>query len=510
MAEPTTVPDANSSFEDKIAYLRSQNIPEETIAKHFSQSDDPSAQAWSKQFQMTDFEKRARAQMDANPTSPQLQQAMGNVAAPAPVSNGLVTAAGHIGDKFGKWFDSLSTEEQIALPVGTYLGSKLVNFGFNTLKDKVAAQTQINKYSQIQQIRNATAQQTAATQAAQITPTPPATPTSVAATPTAISTAPTPTPAAGIAPATNAPAESPAFNQLKQEVQAKQNAAPVSPETATPAGTETPTTTAEVVTNPNATPVEKAVTLTQEAPPAKITAPETKVKGAAAPRAERGSLAGVAMNPPAIEGMPGMREQYNIPKGINPATGEKFMGPGGFNYLFGQLGPIAQKAWEEQYGQRNVPAKQVIADYAATRHPPTSLTVEGKSGGSFDRPKFIPDYIKGAATPAALATTAVLTALPALGVAAVKKYQGNEAAVNASLQDAKESLKSLATMPYDVSKAALNGNFAPLKDLMLSMNPGSLLFNEMDKHDEEIIKKMIQKEKVGAGRGMQGVPPPTR
>ena len=56
---------------------------------------------------------------------------------------------------------------------------------------------------------------------------------------------------------------------------------PVSPANATPAVPETPTTTAEVVTNPNATPVEKAVTLTQEAPPAVET---PKVAGAAEPQ----------------------------------------------------------------------------------------------------------------------------------------------------------------------------------------------------------------------------------
>jgi hypothetical protein len=110
----------------------------------------------------------------------------------------------------------------------------------------------------------------------------------------------------------------------------------------------------------------------------------------------------------------------------------------------------------------------------------------------------------------ALTTTAALTALPALGEAAYNKYKGNEAAVTASLQDAKNALKSLVTMPYDVSKAALQGDLGPFKDLMMSMNPGSLLFNEMDKHDEAIIKKMIQKEKTGAGRGLQGVAPPAR
>ena len=276
-----------------------------------------------------------------------------------------------------------------------------------------------------------------------------------------------------------------------------------------PSASPEPTPESAIVNNTmGASPVDKANALVQtpETPAVEISkvapAAATPVEGAAVPRAERGSLPGIAMNPAPVEGQPGMREQYNIPKGANPATGERWMGPGGFNYLTGQLGPDAQQAWEEQYGKRNVPAKQVIADYAATRYPPTAVTAERKSGGAFETPKYIPEYIKGAATPAALATTAVASALPALGIAAYQKYKGNEAAVDASLQDAKESLKSLVTMPYDVSKAALKGDFGPLKDLMMSMNPGSLLFNEMNKKDEQIIKNMIQKEKVGAGRGV--------
>lgn len=249
---------------------------------------------------------------------------------------------------------------------------------------------------------------------------------------------------------------------------------------------------------------------------ASVAPTEAAIEKSKTPRAERGSLATIANNPPVIEGQPGMREQYTVPKtkgstAINPLTGEKFMGPGGYNYLAGQLGPErVQQAWEEQYGKRNVPAQEVIQKYSESRYPPTAATIEGKSGGAFTKPKLIPEYIKGSASPGALATTAVLAALPALGAAAYQKYKGNESAVDASLKEAKESLKSLATLPYDVSKAALQGDFGPFKDLMMSMNPASLLWNEMNKHDEEILKKMIYKEKVGAGRGMQGVPPPNK
>ena len=271
--------------------------------------------------------------------------------------------------------------------------------------------------------------------------------------------------------------------------------------------TVTPIADAAITADPIATPAEKAQALVHapEATPAEATKAEP-VKGAIAPRAGRGTLPLIAHNPPEVPGQPGMREQYNVPKGIDPSTGKPWMGPGGINYLTGQLGEGAVPAYEAKYGKVNVPAKQVIEDFAAEQA--KKGVAPGTKGGSFTTPKYIPDYIKGAATPQALAVTGLMAALPALGVAAYQKYKGNEAAVDASLQDAKESLKSLATMPYDVSKAALKGDFGPLKDLMLSINPGSLLFNEMNKSDEEIIKKMIQKEKVGAGRGMQGVPPP--
>jgi len=273
--------------------------------------------------------------------------------------------------------------------------------------------------------------------------------------------------------------------------------APVSPETATPAKSATPSTLAEVVTDPTATPVEKAIELTKETPVVET----PKVAGAVAP---------------------------NVPEGMRPnpisnkVKGE-VIGRGAYNWIAGQVGPeAAPKVWQQMIGSKNIPydpkvLPQMFEDYKlatmAGGEPGVFPDNSGKvtqKGGAYPRSAFVPDYIKGAVTPSALATTAVAAALPALGIAAYRKYQGNEAAVNASLQDAKDSLQSLATMPYDVSKAALKGDFGPLKDLMLSMNPGSLLFNEMNKNDEAIIKKMIQKEKVGAGRGMQGVPPPTR
>jgi hypothetical protein len=266
---------------------------------------------------------------------------------------------------------------------------------------------------------------------------------------------------------------------------------PVKPEVP-PIGPETPPVTPETPSVPETPPAP-------EAPTTKTNAPSSAPKEA--------KIAPVV--PPEMR-----------PNPIKNKVKDEVIGRGAYNWVAGQVGPnAAPKVWEAMVGSRNIPydpkvLPKMYEDYKLATmaggepgvFPDTSGSVNEK-GGAYPRPKFVPEYIKGAATPSALATTAVMTALPALGVAAYQKYKGNEAAVDASIQDAKDSLKSLATMPYDVSKAALKGDFGPLKDLMLSMNPGSLLFNEMNKKDEEIIKKMIQKEKVGAGRG---VAPPTR
>jgi hypothetical protein len=299
-------------------------------------------------------------------------------------------------------------------------------------------------------------------------------------------------------PAPPAPQPKPTVEQLKQKLGVAPPAAPVAtaPVQQAPVAQAAPV---EAVAPPAQAPIAEAPIVPAE-PIAPLPAKPEKGK--------RVNRADIANNPPEVPGQPEMRPNYEKPAGINPETGKKFIGPGGYNWFASQVGhEEAPKRWEEQYGKVNVPHSQVEADYAATRYPPTPETIKGNMGGAAGRPEFIPKYIKGAASPSALATTAVVSALPALAAAAYQKYKGNEAAVDASIQEAKDSLKSLATMPYDVSKAASKGNFGPLKDMLMSMNPGSLLFNETSKNDEEILKKMIYKEKVGAGRG---IAPPTR
>jgi hypothetical protein len=125
---------------------------------------------------------------------------------------------------------------------------------------------------------------------------------------------------------------------------------------------------------------------------------------------------------------------------------------------------------------------------------PAETTTSGKG----------PRSMKGAATPAALAAMAVLAAAPDIASAGVQTYKGDTSGALQSLKDSKEALKALAMLPVDVSRAAMKGDFGPLKDLAMSMNPGTLLFNETSKHDEEAIKRMIEREKAAASKKAGG------
>jgi hypothetical protein len=209
----------------------------------------------------------------------------------------------------------------------------------------------------------------------------------------------------------------------------------------------------------------------------------------------------------------------------NPKTNKikgEVIGRGAYNWIAGQEGANAPKVWEGMIGSKNVPYDpktfpQQYAEYKSSLmsggEPGGFPDVTGQvtqKGGAYPRPKFIPEYIKGAASPSALAVTAGLATIPALASAGYQAYQGNKEAVTSNLKDAWESLKSVATLPYDIVKSANKGDFAPLKDLLMNMNPASALINEANKHDQEILKKMIYQEKIGSGRGMQGVPPPNR
>ena len=487
----------------KVGILLSYGIPEEDIVARLSESDDPDHQNWVRKYKARQFEQQSKQTLgltesavqtneDAIKKQAELINQQGQVGI-SPGKLAEIGVVGKVGYELGK-----------QIPAAAEYGSKL----FGTLKDKMAVPSEVqvpaeaapiaeaapsgmDKLKQrlnpvstipapvlspeeVRQQRLKAAAATAQGEMANVVPGA-AVPSAVAptaATPSAVDTVTPPVDAAITADPTATPVE---------KAQAHVNAPEVAPEAPAAVNRYDVTTPVDGVTNA----------------PAETPAPEAKVKGAAVPRAERGSLAGVAMNPPAVAGQPGLREQYNIPKGINPATGEKFMGPGGFNYLTGQVGPErASQAWQEQYGQRNVPAKQVIADYAATRYPPTAVTAEGKSGGAFEKPKYIPDYIKGAATISGMAN-AGLNALGVLGlISDFKKAKKTGDWSNFGLNATGQVLANV------IPKAALPAQLATYS-------------KELGESPEELkalgkkLQDAQQAFKVGSGRGMQGVPPPS-
>lgn len=163
-------------------------------------------------------------------------------------------------------------------------------------------------------------------------------------------------------------------------------------------------------------PIPGAVVPTAPLAPVDVAAAEVNTPEPVAPkaaRAKRGSLAEIANAPPEVAGSPGMREQYTKPKGG--------VGPGGFNWLYGQEGPNAQALWEQSYGKTNVPYSEVEPAYSAAKvGPPKTAAELGRAGGSFEKPKLIPSYIKGGSTPGFMGA---LAGLGLLGVAGGTKGQ---------------------------------------------------------------------------------------
>jgi hypothetical protein len=170
----------------------------------------------------------------------------------------------------------------------------------------------------------------------------------------------------------------------------------------------------------------------------------------------------------------GMHPQYKP----NPKKG--IMGPSAFNHLANNIGfEKAIQVWEDRYGKTNVPYKEFMAEYekAAGKqmHGPVKPLAEGaKPGGSFGKPEFVPEYIRGSAPIEAMGRSA----LAALGILPVAKkikegdYKGalNEAIPASALIDPRISL---ALSPLYTSEEEI-----------------------------AILKKAEQARKTGAGRGV--------
>jgi hypothetical protein len=127
----------------------------------------------------------------------------------------------------------------------------------------------------------------------------------------------------------------------------------------------------------------------------------------------------------------GMREQY--------AKGKKNpIGPSAFNHLANNLGlEKAKEVWEATYGKTNVPYEQYMAEYSKAagkdmQGPRQPLPEGVKPGGSFGKPQYIPEYIKGGATTSGMgaaggAALATLLAAPSIENAIQSGKQGDTA-----------------------------------------------------------------------------------
>lgn len=567
MAEPIKVPDENSPFEEKIAYLRSQNIPEDTIAKHFSQVNDPNAQAWVRQY------KIGQAQTAAN-------QAMGptsNASSPAPGSldTSGIQSLNKVANKFTNWYANLSTPEQIAYPIGTilgtYAGGKAINYAYDTLKDKRQADIEVKKQAalnalppsaavQVQQqqlaLQQAEQANRFAQQAAGVNAGPVYDPLLDARVQTETQRTASEAARTKIAEAQAQLAQEKLIQTQRKAAMVKANPAgaaaqvaaaeglpvdaqittgaqpsaaqlaethginlptaqgsvtpptnvepvPVSPANATPAVPETPTTTAEVVANPNATPVEKVVTLTQEAP---VVPPSVEQK--------------VAELNSRISSSPVAPPETSIETRRTPAQMEVFKSENPLNKGYNQVAAAAGITPNTPHEEANKFMNRVTDEVFGGK-PPAS------QGGAAPQAKQITNFIESNANE-----------FPNI-------YQKlKEIQAKYPTQSGFAHLQMLANLGFNVlgglglyhdyKEGKKTGDWSNLGLDSIGQVLGNVLpkasglgANLMLHHEEaghgsafygpgsqfpsaHTYEQYLQASKIGAGRGMQGVPPPTR
>ena len=211
--------------------------------------------------------------------------------------------------------------------------------------------------------------------------------------------------------------------------------------------------------------------------PKQAIAPPVETKAAIPP------MIGPSPETPTVLPPEGWREQPTT----NKVKGE-VVGRGAFNHLANNIGiEAARKLYQEVYGGKNVVSyDQMIEEMQKISGPPKPLPEGAKPGGSFGRPKYIPPEIKGSTT---------LEGVSSLANAAIKGLFGLDVA-----RQVKQGIEEKDT-PKIVNALGSLSLFNPLTAIL----GGGLV---TPPEDEEKIKKMIYKEKVGAGRGTQGVPPP--
>ena len=194
---------------------------------------------------------------------------------------------------------------------------------------------------------------------------------------------------------------------------------------------------------------------------------------------------------------PGMRTQYTKKKGE--------MGPGGYNWFASQVGhEEAPVRWEQQYGKTNVPYEQVQAEYQATRYPPSPKTVEGKSGGAFGKPEYIPEHIRGSSS---LKNLAGLAGVSGLLMAAASPES------RAAMARASEAIKDIGISP----EAILRGKGDELGRMgnayVTAGNPNYLsqLKAQLDVETNPERRSVLLREfqKIGGSGAGRGIAPPS-
>jgi len=86
-----------------------------------------------------------------------------------------------------------------------------------------------------------------------------------------------------------------------------------------------------------------------------------------------------------------------IPNKFPNKVGSEVIGRGGYNHAYALFGEETPERWMEMYGDKNVPYEKVRDDISTARRPfPEKATgVESVNA----RPKYVPNYIKGAVKP---------------------------------------------------------------------------------------------------------------
>ena len=175
----------------------------------------------------------------------------------------------------------------------------------------------------------------------------------------------------------------------------------------------------------------------------------------------------------------GMRPQYEKGK-KNP------IGPGGYNWIYGQEGERAPAVWENLFGKKNVPyeeARNKFMEFQLSGQEPgrgLNELPKGELGGANKKPKYIPEYIKGGAT---------MGGASAAGGAAIGALLAKP-----SIEGAIQSIKE--------GDAGMTASY--LSNL-LDLHPVGAIANALfglSPQELQTLRNSKQAQKVGAGRGI--------